>query len=52
MCAAEACELLPATPSAIDLARIAVNKPDKVRNIVLKGAVANTLKDLLFPNCY
>ncbi|HEX5673046.1 MAG TPA: hypothetical protein VFX75_02475 [Nitrososphaeraceae archaeon] len=36
----------------LDLARIAVNKPDKVRNIALMGAVDNTLKDLLFPNCY
>ena len=28
--------------------RIAVDNPDKVRNIVLMGAVANTLKDLLY----
>jgi len=28
--------------------RIAVDSPDKVRNIVLMGAVANTLKDLLY----
>jgi pimeloyl-ACP methyl ester carboxylesterase len=28
--------------------RIAVDNPDKVKNIVLMGAVANTLKDLLY----
>ena len=28
--------------------RIAVDNPDKVRNIVLMGAVENSLKDLLY----